>query len=71
MNRIVLLALLAGAQILHAQGTLQFSARMTSPFSDDTAHGSFTLQGNMFTYDVAAPYGLVITQIFLERIQLM
>ncbi len=41
----------------YAQGTLQFTAHLTSTETDLTGNGLFTLTGNNFTYDVISPYG--------------
>ncbi len=53
-----LLAFLALAVLCsaYAQGTLQFTAHLTSAETDGTGNGQFTLTGNDFTYDVRAPY---------------
>jgi len=41
----------------HAQGTLQFTAHLTSTETDGTGIGQFTLTGKTFAYDVISPYG--------------
>jgi hypothetical protein len=49
----VALALISSA---HGQGTLQFTAHLTSTETDGTGTSQFTLTGNNFAYDVRAPY---------------
>jgi hypothetical protein len=58
MRLLIFVAALALSADAHEQGTTEFTARMTSPFSDAVGNGTFTLTNNRFVYDVTAPWGL-------------
>src|SRR5438876_1083111 len=62
-NMILVLFILVSGAGANAQGTLQFSAHMTSTQTDYTGDGIFSLTGNLFTYDVVTPAGFTFTEI--------
>src|SRR5437667_7885102 len=60
---LALLFLLVVLGHAHAQGTLQFTAHLTSTLTDATGDGTFSLTGNLFTYDVQTYPGFQIAEI--------
>ena len=58
-----LLCLVASFGYAHAQGTLEFTAHLSSTMSQAIGDGSFSLTGNLFNYDVQTAYGPQVAEI--------
>src|SRR6266516_6591692 len=60
---LALLFLLVGLGHAPAQGTLQFTAHLTSTLTAATGDGTFSLTGNLFAYDLRTTPGFQIAEI--------